>query len=63
MVFNTMAGAFAQPSRQNWVPQKDWAYTGGEWTVAIGGDGYRGVFIRTAKADFNRLFETLIGSR
>jgi roadblock/LC7 domain-containing protein len=50
-------------SKQNWAPQLGWAYASGEWTVAIGGNGYRGVFIQTAKADFNKLFETLIGSR
>jgi roadblock/LC7 domain-containing protein len=63
MVFNTLAGAFTQMSKQNWTPQLGWAYASGEWTVAIGGNGYRGVFIQTAKADFNKLFETLIGSR
>jgi roadblock/LC7 domain-containing protein len=30
-------------------------------TVAVGGNGYRGVFIETAKADFNRLFQALVG--
>jgi roadblock/LC7 domain-containing protein len=43
----------------NWVPQQGWAYSGGEWTVAIGGN--RGVFVETAKADFNRLFQALVG--
>jgi len=63
MMFNTLGGAFTQASQQNWTPQLGWAYASGEWTVAIGGNGYRGVFIQTAKADFNKLFETLIGSR
>ncbi len=30
-------------------------------TVAIGGN--KGVFIETAKADFNRLFNVLVGER
>ena len=60
MMFNTLAGSFTQLSGMNWVPQQGWAYSGGEWTVAIGGN--RGVFIETAKADFNQLFEVLVGS-
>ncbi len=61
MMFNTLAGSFTQLSGMNWVPQQGWAYSGGEWTVAIGGN--RGVFIETARADFNQLFEVLVGSR
>ena len=45
----------------NWVPQKGWAYSGGDWTVAIGGN--RGVFVETAHADFNNLFQVLVGPR
>jgi hypothetical protein len=52
------AGEF-KLSKMNWVPQQGWAYSGGEWTVAIGGN--RGVFVETAKADFNRLFQALVG--
>lgn len=61
MMFNTLAGAFTQLSKMNWVPQKGWAYSGGDWTVAVGGN--RGVFVETARADFNKLFETLVGPR
>jgi len=50
-------------SKQNWAPQLGWAYASGEWTMAIGGNGYRGVFVQTVKADFNKLFEMLVGSR
>jgi roadblock/LC7 domain-containing protein len=60
MMFNTLAGAYTQLSQMQWVPQQGWAYSGGDWTVAVGGQ--RGVFVETAKADFNRLFEAL-GSR
>jgi roadblock/LC7 domain-containing protein len=62
MMFNTLAGAFSQVSGMKWTPQQGWAYSGGDWTVAIGGNGYRGVFVETAKADFNQLFKALIGS-
>jgi roadblock/LC7 domain-containing protein len=61
MMFNTLAASFTQLSGMNWVPQQGWAYSGGEWAVAIGGN--RGVFVETAKADFNRLFEALVGER
>ncbi len=59
MMFNTLAGSFSQLSQMNWVPQKGWAYSGGDMTVAIGGN--KGVFIETAKADFNQLFQVLNG--
>ncbi len=61
MLFNTLAGAFSQLSQMNWVPQQGWMYAGGDMTVAIGGN--KGVFVETAKADFNQLFEALVGPR
>ncbi len=60
MMFNTLAGSFAQLSQMKWVPQQGWAYSGGDFTAAIGGN--QGVFIETAKTDFNQLFEVLVGS-
>jgi roadblock/LC7 domain-containing protein len=62
MSFNTLAGAFSRLSHMPWVPQQGWAYSGGEYTVAIGGNGYCGVFIKTASADFNQLFRMLVGN-
>lgn len=44
-----------------WTPQHGWMYAGGDWTVAVG--GRRGVFVETAKADFNQLFAALGGTR
>jgi len=61
MMFNTLAGAYARLSNMNWAPQRGWMYAGGNYTVAIGGN--RGVFVETAKADFNKLFEVLVGPR
>ena len=61
MMFDTLASSFTKLSGMEWVPQHGWAYSGGQWTVAIGGGGTRGVFVETAKADFNRLFEVLAG--
>lgn len=37
MMFNTLASAFSQLSKMNWVPQQGWMYAGGDYTVAIGG--------------------------
>ena len=59
MMFNTLASSFTRLSDMNWEPQQGWAYSGGEWTIAFGGGGTRGVFVETAKADVNRLFEAL----
>ena len=60
MMFNTLANSYTQLSGMRWVPQQGWAYSGGDWTVAIGGGGHKGVFVETARADFNRLFEALV---
>jgi len=60
MMFNTLAGAFTQLSQMKWVPQLGWAYSGGDWTVAIGGN--KGVFVETVKADINQLFQELVGN-
>ena len=38
-----------------------WWTTSGDMTVAIGGN--KGIFVETAKADFNQLFEALVGPR
>ena len=61
MMFNTLAGSFSQLSQMNWVPQQAWAYSGGDMTVAVGGN--KGVFIETAEADFNQLFQVLVGEK
>jgi roadblock/LC7 domain-containing protein len=58
MLFDTMAGAFSQLSKMNWVPQQGWMYAGGDMTVAVGGN--QGVFVETAKADLNQLFQALV---
>lgn len=61
MLFKTLGGAFEGVSGMPWTPQRGWAYTGGEYTVAMGEGGHKGVFIETAKADFNQLFQLLVG--
>jgi roadblock/LC7 domain-containing protein len=61
MMFTTLASAYSKMGAMNWTPQHGWMYAGGDWTVAIGGN--KGVFIETAKADFNQLYKTLVGGK
>jgi roadblock/LC7 domain-containing protein len=61
LLFNMLAGSFSLQSKMEWLPQRGWAYCGGDWTVAIGGN--IGVFVETSKADFNKLFGVLVGPR
>lgn len=61
MLFDTLAGGFTEISGMEWTPQQGWMYAGGNYTVAIGGN--TGVFVETERADFNQLYETLVGSR
>src|SRR5262249_58837301 len=61
MMFNTLAGAFSHLSKMKWVPQQGWAYSGGEWTVAIGGN--RGAVLETAQAHFNPLVKEVVRGR
>ena len=60
-LLGTLAVAHSKISGFNWIPEQGWAYSGGELTIAVGGN--RGVFVKTAEADFNQLCEALIGSR
>jgi roadblock/LC7 domain-containing protein len=60
-LFNTLSGAFTQLSGMNWSPQQGWAYAGGDYSVCVGGT--RGVFVETAKSDYNQLFGALVGER
>jgi len=59
MMFNTLAASFSHLTPMQWTPQQGWAYSGGDMTVAVG--GRIGVFIKTEKADFNKLFQALVG--
>jgi len=59
MVFGTLGGAFSQLTPMQWAPQQGWAYSGGDMTVAVGGN--KGVFIKTERANFNELFKLLVG--
>ena len=59
MMFDNFACSFTQLSGMQWTPEQGWAYSGGEWTVAVGKGGNFGVYLDTAEADFNRLLEVL----
>lgn len=59
LLFDTLGGSFTELSGMNWAPQHGWMYAGGDYTVAIGGN--RGVFVETERADFNRLYDELVG--
>lgn len=61
-VFNVLAESFTKLNNQfDFAPQQGWAYSGGDWSVAVGGN--RGVFVKTADADYNELFTELVGPR
>ncbi|MDD3621563.1 MAG: DUF2173 family protein [Methanofollis sp.] len=57
MMFSSLASAYTEMSTMKWVPQQVWMYSGGDWTVMMG--GRRCVFIETAKADFNHLHQIM----
>lgn len=59
MLFDTLAGAYTELSGMEWTPQQGWAYSGGQFTIAVGGS--RAVFADTENVDFNQLFDVLIG--
>ena len=58
VMFETLSEQFMRYSDMDWKPQKGWAFSGGEWTLAVG--GHRGVLVETAKADFNSLYRILV---
>jgi roadblock/LC7 domain-containing protein len=58
MTYDTLATAFSQLTGTPWTPQKAWTYSGGDLTVAVAGRYW--LFIQTDKADFARLFQTLL---
>ena len=61
MMMNNFVSSFTQLSGMQWTPQQGWAYSVGEWTVAVGKGGNLGCYLDTAEADFNRLIEVLFG--
>lgn len=54
MLYNTLADAYSKMYKMDWLPQRFWTYSGGDWTVAVGDNIW--VFIETGKVDFNELY-------
>ncbi len=57
MMFDALATAYTKIYKMNWVPQHNWMYSGGDWTIVI--SGTRGVFVESSKADLNHLLKAL----
>lgn len=57
MMFDALASAYSQLYKMNWIPQNNWMYSGGEWTVLI--SGTRGVFVESSKADLENILKAL----
>ena len=57
MVFDALGSAYTELYKMNWVPQHNWMYSGGDWTVII--SGTRGVFVESSKADLDKLLKGL----
>ena len=57
MMFDALANAYSQLYKMNSVPQHNWMYSGGDWTVLI--SGTRGVFIESSKADLEKILKAL----
>jgi roadblock/LC7 domain-containing protein len=60
MLFGTLSGAFSQMCGMSWSPPRGWMFAGGDYTVAAAGG--RGMFLETAKADFNKLYAALVAN-
>ncbi len=57
MMFDALASAYTDLYKMNWIPQHNWMYSGGDWTVIISGN--RGVFIESSKTDLEKLLKAL----
>jgi roadblock/LC7 domain-containing protein len=57
MMFDALASAYSQLYKMNWVPQHNWMYSGGDWTIII--SGTRGVFVESSKVDLEKLLKAL----
>jgi roadblock/LC7 domain-containing protein len=55
--FDQLATSYSSMSQMEWTPRRFWTYSGGDWTVAVGGD--RLVFARTSDIDLNALFKAV----
>lgn len=57
MMGKMQAESFAKHTGMRWSPFKGWAVSAGDYSVCVMGN--MGIFVETAKADFNEIFRTL----
>ncbi len=55
--FSKQANDFSTKTGMKWNPFKGFAVSAGEYTVCAAGN--TGIFVETAKADFNKVFQAL----
>jgi roadblock/LC7 domain-containing protein len=55
--FDKLSESFSEMSGMNWTPQHGWVYSGGDWSIVVA--SHKGIFVETAKADFNALLRVL----
>jgi roadblock/LC7 domain-containing protein len=53
----TQAESFTRLSGMKWTPFHGWALSAGNYSVCV--MGHIGIFVETAKADFNEIFKVL----
>jgi roadblock/LC7 domain-containing protein len=56
-LFAKQSGEFSEKTGMKWTPFKGFAVTAGEFSVCAAGN--TGLFVETAKADFNKIFQAL----
>lgn len=56
-MFAKQSGEFSEKTGMKWTPFKGFAVSAGEFSVCAAGN--TGLFVETAKADFNKIFQAL----
>jgi len=57
MRFDALSSTYTQLYKINGVPQHNWMYSGGDWTIII--SGTRGVFVESSKANLEKLLKAI----
>jgi roadblock/LC7 domain-containing protein len=57
MLFTTLAWSISGSSQMDWLPQRGWTYTGGDWTIVVSGS--RAVIVETRSADLAKLWKAM----
>jgi roadblock/LC7 domain-containing protein len=53
----TEVAALSRMTGMDWLPFQGWAVSGGDYSICV--IGHLGVFVETAKADFNEIYRVL----